>query len=162
MSEKTAKSGRPWTRILLVVSLGLNLAVAGVFLGARLSDDPPRKSDARASQDMSIGPYGRALSQEGRTAMREAFAARRSEFRKSRQQMRALGRDLIIAMQSEPFDLSAVEDILTQQGALQSAFQMEGRSLLLEHIGTMTSEQRAAFADRLEKGLDRGKRRERQ
>ena len=37
MTDKSVKSTKPWVKYLLVVSLGLNLAIAGLFIGAKVA-----------------------------------------------------------------------------------------------------------------------------
>ena len=66
MADKTPQASRPgrlW-KIVLVVSLALNLAVAGLVIGAaikgRFGDGPPR------SFDLGAGPISRALEPEER------------------------------------------------------------------------------------------------
>ncbi|MEM9583404.1 MAG: periplasmic heavy metal sensor [Pseudomonadota bacterium] len=158
MTETTPKPTPRWMRLLLVLSLGANLLVIGAFLGAKLSGGAPSGKAERGAHQMSLGPYGRALSKEDRAALRAAFSDRRPWFKQSRQQMREIGRELVAAMRMTPFDLAVVEQLLSKQSEMQSAFQAEGRGLLLERIEAMTPDQRAAFAEKLEKGLNKGRR----
>lgn len=158
MSNDNAKSGNRGMRLLLAASLGVNLLVAGIFAGAHFSGKPERSGAQRDHRSLPLGPYGRAFSKEDRAELRKAFGGRKDWFAKSRSQMRAFGQEMVTAMRAEPFDAGAVEDILNRQGALQTQFQTEGRTLLVDRITAMTADQRAAFAEKLEKGLKRGKR----
>ncbi|MDA8747638.1 periplasmic heavy metal sensor [Litoreibacter sp.] len=159
MSEDKAKSGRRWTRILLVISLGVNLLVLGMFAGAQFAGNPERSTGAkRGHSKLPIGPYGRAFSKEDRAELRKMFDARKPWFEQSRRQMRGFGQEMAEAVRSESFDAALISDILQRQSTVLSAFQAEGQNLLVDRITAMTPDQRAAFADRLEKGLKHGKR----
>lgn len=155
------RSGLPWVRIVLFTSLALNLLVVGAFVGSRLSqDDPSREVRSERNQiGANIGPYGRALSKEDRRALGRAFVARAGEFRENRQQMRALGSQVVEALRAEPYDRDLVADLLTRQIAISQQVQTRAQNLLLDRIDEMTPETRAAFADNLEEMLRRGKKR---
>ena len=58
-----------WMKIVLALSLALNLAVAGLALGAFLKDGPRRGMP----RDLSFGPFTEAFSADDRRALREAF-----------------------------------------------------------------------------------------
>jgi len=155
-SNPKQKSEKPWMRILLVASLGLNLAVAGMFVGAKLSGGDPSKWD-RGRDNAQLGPYGRAFTKEDRAALRQNMGAREGRFRTHRQNMRAAATALIETLRAEPFDIDAARAVLATQRSAQIALQDEGQDLMLNHLANMTPEARAAFADNLEKGLKRRK-----
>ena len=152
--RKTA--GTPWMRILLVISLGLNLAVLGMVIGAKMSGGDQRNWN-RGGEDARIGPYGRAFSKEDRAQLRRSFGAREKNFRAHRQNMRAAATALVETLRAEPFDIDAVRAVLATQRGAQIALQDEGQEVMLNHLANMTPEARAAFADNLEKGLKRRK-----
>lgn len=158
MSEEKSKSGSSKTRILLIVSLGVNLLVAGIVAGAFLSGGSEKRGATREHMNLPLGPYGRAFSKEDRAELRAAFEARRPWFEKSRRQMRGFGKEMAAAVRADPFEATVITDILARQSAVWGAFQAEGQKLFVERVSAMTPEQRSVFADKLEKGMNRGKR----
>ena len=67
-------------KIALAVSVALNLAVAGVVVGAWMKDGPSRGMP----RDLSFGPFSEALGPEDRRALRKALAERAPGFREAR------------------------------------------------------------------------------
>lgn len=161
--EQGSKYRLPWVRIVLFTSLALNLLIAGAFVGARFSERGPEGKPASVRDQIAgiVGPYGRALSQEDRRALGRSFVRNARELRGTRQEMRALGRQVVEALRAEPFDPASVRALLDQQIALSQGLQTKGRTLLVEQIEAMTPQARIAFADRLEAMLKRGPRRPR-
>lgn len=156
-APNSAPKPRNWLRILLVVSLGANLLIAGAFIGSSFSGKSGRERNPSAQ--MPVGPYGRAFSKEDRQALRQSFEARRDTFRENRTQMRAFGQQLAEAVRAEPFDGDVVRAILTEQRVLQLSMQEAGSEIMVERLEQMAPEARAAFAERLESGIKRFKQR---
>lgn len=143
-----------WMRILLVLSLALNLAGIGVVAGAVLghSKKPPRPLMVN---DLGFGPYTDALSAEDRDALRRAFVERAPDFRDLRKLMRADFERLLTILRAEPYDAAAAEAvILAQRDRAQRGFAL-GHELLMQRLAGMTPAERVAFADRLEQTLAR-------
>lgn len=141
-------------KIALALSVALNLGVAGLAAGAWLRDGP----HGGMPRDMSFGPFSEALDDADRKAIRRALLDRMGEFRGQRQAARAEFETLLSALRADPFEpaaltsaLSAIETRMTERLDL-------GRSLIETRLAAMSAEERAAFADRLEKGLRRGAR----
>ncbi|MBL9050119.1 MAG: periplasmic heavy metal sensor [Tabrizicola sp.] len=139
-------------KIALAISVALNLAVAGLVLGARLGDGPSRGMP----RDMSFGPFSEALSDSDRRALRRALMDRVGEFRTSREAARAEFETLLASLRAEPFDPEAMKSALAALEARNAERLELGRSLIETRLLEMTSEERQAFADRLERGLRRG------
>ncbi len=145
---------RRWMRWALGVSLALNLAVAGVVVGAVIRHDGPVPRD-RMVRDLGFGPFSDALSDADRKALRRAFFEQTPDFRKSREEIRADIASLLAVLRAEPFDASTLQDVISRQTARITDRQALGRTLILNRIQTMTPQERAAFADRLEEALSR-------
>lgn len=152
----TSKPSRLW-RAVLVISLGLNLLVAGLVVGA-LSRDHDRKPP-RGGFDFQSGPLGSALSREDRREIGRNMRERheRGDFgrnmRGERQRM-ALAIKEIVSV--EPFDQQALEAVLAEGREVGSRVQRAAHESLVDHIAAMTPEERAAFAERL--GQDKRRR----
>ncbi len=159
MAEPVTKSGkpRPWGRVVLVISLGLNLLVAGLVAGAMLNGH--RDRDGRPElRDLGFGPFVSALPREARPALAEALRRQEGSLRERRTAMRAGFDALLDALRAEPYDHDAVTAIMLAQQEEIFASQRLGRGLLLDYIEQMTPAARIAFADELRRGLRHWKR----
>lgn len=138
-------------KIALAVSVALNLAVAGLAVGAWLGDgrrDMPR--------DMSFGPFSEALDSSDRRAIRRALLDRMGEFRTARVQSREDFETLLETLRADPFDADAMKAALAAIETRNAQRLELGRSLIETRLIQMSDKDRRAFADRLEKGLRRG------
>lgn len=144
--------GRGW-KVLLTVSLSVNLLVIGLVLGAVIRHDrgfggPPSIRDGGNS------PLGRALSQEDRDAMRSelrAYAKDKPGHRPERK-FREFKAEMLGVLRVEPFDVTALQSVFDKFQQVQQSQQELGEQVLLARIAGMSPADRAAFADRLEKG----------
>ena len=80
-------SGR-WIRIALVISLAVNLLVLGVIGGAVFSGKRNDGRPAAQLNELGIGPYGRALTQEQRRDLRTTIRGNRAELRNTGRALR--------------------------------------------------------------------------
>ncbi|MCB1366950.1 MAG: periplasmic heavy metal sensor [Rhodobacteraceae bacterium] len=144
---------RNWTRIALIVSLALNLGVAGMIGGAMLRDGPERHG--RADRDISalgLRLYYRALGDDQQEALKADLANRRGSFRAGRETLKAHMSDLAAALTADPYDAGAVATVLQAQGVRVSDNIALGHKLLLDRFAAMAPEDRAAMAERLVAG----------
>ncbi|KMK68101.1 periplasmic heavy metal sensor [Puniceibacterium sp. IMCC21224] len=152
MTERT-DGRRRWVRIALVVSLALNLAVVAALAGLALRGGP--KMGNAASEREGGAPYARALEPEDRRVFGRMM---RDAFRKSGPERGAIAADYrsaVAALRAEPFDPVALEVVLIRQNTRAVERQQLGQGVLLAYITALTPEQRAAYADRLDVGIDR-------
>ena len=143
--EKTKKTG--WLlKLVLVISLGINLAIGGLALGVWAIDKPKRPQSPDAVAFLSF-----ALPKEHRDALREQLVSRRAELRANRAASNQLRRQMIEALQAEPFDIAVVEEILQRQRAQFLALGELAHSALLERIELLAPEERAIYVDALKR-----------
>ncbi|WP_128514189.1 periplasmic heavy metal sensor [Tabrizicola thermarum] len=140
-----------WLKPALIVSVALNLAVAGLVLGAWLRDGP----HGGMPRDISFGPFSDALNDQDRRALRKDLMERAGEFRSSRKATQAEFRELLTALRADPFDPAAVKSALAAIETRNVERLQLGRSLIETRLIEMSPEDRKAFADRLERGLRR-------
>ncbi len=161
MGELTTSRGM---RILLFVSLALNLLVVGVVAGIAVNGPPGPPGGGRGSsnQDPAL-PYTRALEEDQRRDLRRQL---RRDVMRDRQEMRALRDDIFAGYQealsvlrSSPYDSDALEAALVRQADHGAELRARGQALLGAYIAEMSAEERAAYADRLEAELSRATRR---
>lgn len=151
MAEQQSTSRpKPWVRALLVASLALNLAVAGLAAGWALRHGGDHAGHHPARLDMAGGPLTRALSDEDRRAigraMSEAWRARAGTGPDIGESFDAL----VVDLRSVPFDADRVAtQMRSQRDGFAARFEM-GQEVLLTHLAAMSDADRAAYADRLE------------
>ena len=147
-----------WARVLLFVSLALNLLIAGMVAGAIFRNSGDR-ADGVALRDMGFGFFGAALTTGDRRAIGREMANRSGELRANRAHVRDQMAQFLQALRAVPYDGDAV---LVLSGGLQSKLaerQQIGQDALLDRIAAMSDQQRAAYANRLERAMKRGPRR---
>lgn len=147
---ETRRMGRG-LRLLLVVSLGLNLLVLGVVGGAVFGEW--REPHRPIVRDLGFGPYAEALTHADRVALIRAFAKETGGFRAERQAARQTFGDLLGVLRTDPFDAGRMKVLMTQQEQRMSQRLALGQKLLIGRIEAMTPDERHAFADRLQEAL---------
>ena len=152
MAETTVKPRRIW-KIVLVISLALNLAVAGIVGGVLVSGHSSDKGPR--SFDLGVGPMARALRQDERQQIGRSLRNTRS-IRELNPRARVA--DMVAVLQAEPFDPDALQALMAAQDRRMNAVQVNARAAFLETVIAMTPERRAAFAAQVAEGLSRPRR----
>lgn len=147
MADVHTRPSRLW-RVVLVVSLALNLAVAGIIGGAMVSGRFGERPSPRI--DFAIGPVARALTDDERRAIgRDLRADRSLRGHDFRGQMAAVA----AALRADPYDPAVTLALLEEQADRLNQVQARARMAVLDRIAAMPPERRRAFADRLEQEL---------
>lgn len=138
-------------RIVLVVSLALNLAVAGLAAGVAL-----RGHDGRPPRgfDMTLGPIGQALAPQDRAAIRDTLRGRGDGAGLRFNRQKDLD-TLMAALTAEPFDAAALRSALATPVARITKLQTDAVAALADRIIAMTPDERASFAARVQSGRHR-------
>lgn len=146
---QTSPDTRRWMRILLVVSLAVNLAVVGVLAGWALRHTGDHRHHP-SRLDMAGGPLTRALSDADRREIGQRMRQVWRETRAGRPDM-GTGFDALVSdLRAVPFDPAQVARRLQQhREGFATRFAM-GQEVLLDHLAAMSDADRAAYADRLE------------
>ena len=146
-----ARPSRLW-RIVLVLSLALNLAVIGVVVGSaasgRWGDGPPR------SFDLGLGPIARALEPQERRAIGRKLREDRSlrDF-----DLRDRVNRVVAALQADPFEPDVLRALLAEQSERITAVQATAQEVVVEQITAMTPERRRAFGDQVLEEMSRAR-----
>lgn len=149
------KSGR-WLKPVLFFSLAANLLIVGLVAGAFLSPDGPRKKggdENRAVRGIIGAPFFQALPEKERRNMVREVMGNREKFQERRQVLVSRFENFLAALRSEEFDREEVGRLLGEQRQAAVRRQELGEVLLLDRISEMTTEERATYADELEKRL---------
>nr|WP_321508483.1 periplasmic heavy metal sensor [uncultured Celeribacter sp.] len=146
-----------WSRVVLVLSLALNLAVVGVVTGAvlRWNDGKDRVEMMRGARDFGFGPFVGALSEEDRRALGRSFFREAGDPRAARAAVGATFEAMVAQLKSEDFDAATFESLLQQQQSQFAEAQKIGARLVAQQIGQMSAEDRQAYAERLDEMLKR-------
>ncbi len=147
MADPTVPRQRPIWRIVLVLSLALNLAVVGLVAGFALRDGkngPPR------GVELSLGPIGQALTPDDRQAIMRSLRDNR-EVRAPRGDGARGGIEVVlVVLNTEPFDPDAFLESLKQPDTRQAKLREALREALTLRVTEMSPAERAAFRDRLQ------------
>lgn len=136
-------------KLLLFLSLAVNLLVAGLFVGAvvhHFSDRDGRPPHVHRPG----GPLTAALTREDRRAIGKAMRASMRESRQSRDEEYDA---IIAALKAVPYDAETVRDTVGRQLETIHSRAEQGTELLLERLDAMSDAERAVFAERLEEEL---------
>jgi uncharacterized membrane protein len=139
-------------RVALGLSLGVNLLVAGLAVGAWMHGPP----GLRDGKDLGFGPFDEAFRPEDRAGLRDAVRAKSGNLRDLR---RVMGEDLasvVAALRAEPFDPGALKAALATQAQHLSQRMAVGTEVIGTYLLALPEAERHAFADRIEHRL-RGK-----
>ncbi len=146
MNTAPAKSRIPiWFRIVLGLSLALNLAVVGVVAGAAWRHGG--KDRMRGPGHPGGAALYRALPPDERRAFRDDLRARHPDLHNPAQN----GQDaLIAALRARPFDPQALAAAMSAEAARREVWQRAVQQVWLERVTAMDDAARATFADRIE------------
>ncbi len=148
LKPNTSSKGPRWVRILLVMSLALNLAVIGTLAGTayRVKDrwatgkPPPPPS-------LSVTLY-RALDRETRHRLFQSAAGGHPNIRALREADRQA---LFATLQADPFEVDAVARVLDEQVQRQYQFREKLRQSWLDQVAGMSDDERAKLLERLQR-----------
>lgn len=154
MSETTAPTKRPGRllRVALVISIALNLAVAGLVVGSAVKFRGERPVPLR---DLGFGAFTDVMTKEQRARLRQAFFAQAPDFKDLRRQMQSDRSAVLDSLRAQPFDPAAFGHALAAMNARHAARTGYGEVLLRDLVTSMSNEERAAFVDRLQAEMER-------
>lgn len=148
------RPGAPlWMRVTLVISLALNLLIAGAVLGGiaghrgRVAAGMPR--------DAASAIYLGALPEEGRARLTEHFRRTAPPLSERRAAFRSELAATLELLRAEPFDAEAFAARISHQRSLMDERAQAGDALFVDLLARATPEERRAYADRLETMLRR-------
>lgn len=145
-----------WMRVLLGVSLALNLLVAGLAAGAALRHG--RAGGMHAAPHSLAGAMIRELPPQDRRALsalaRDDLARDGHGDRRARRRAEAAA--VTGALRAVPFDAAALRAVLDDQTRRRAAVQGELREFWLARVAAMSDAGRADYADRVEQAMRAG------
>ena len=142
-------------RWALIGSLGVNLAVAGLAIGAYVHDGPGGHGEM--VRDIGFGPYDDALRPEDRDVLKQTMRAKAAAVKETRADLSADATAVIAALRTNPFDPKALDAALAgQQDHLTARIKL-GNDTMRDFLTSLPQQERLDFADRLEHHLQHGR-----
>jgi len=153
---KPARNGASkGVKVVLFLSLAVNLLIVGVVSGAIFFHGPPDRDRAPELRDAGLGPLELVLNRSQREALKNELRDRTGDLRENRAAMRAdIGR-ILAALRAEPFDAAGFEAVLADQRRTVLERQVIGQQALIGLVVAATPAERHDMADRIERGLRR-------
>jgi uncharacterized membrane protein len=149
-TEKPAKM-KLWLRIVLAGSLALNLAVAGLAVGAMIRF----KDEARPRPGPNFGAMMfRELDRDTRRSLRQKAGGDHGSFH---DRQRAESKAVLTLLRADPFDPDALAGFFAAQAVTGHDFRTLVQSAWVNKVKTMSAEERAAYADELQDRLRKPK-----
>lgn len=144
-----------WWRVVLVVSLALNLLIAGLVVGVamRFRDAPPPRE--LAERDVGYGAFIAAFEGDDRRALGRAYRSEMPDRDELRLRYRTQIDEVLTALRSEPFDAARFQSALHQRQEELEHMQERGQVLLIGQLSGMDQAARLRYADKLEHILTR-------
>jgi uncharacterized membrane protein len=145
--DQRMKRNWNWTKTLLVVSLALNLAVAGIVAGSAFA----HKRGDRPEMGFGGGlrPYVASLPDSQRQHVRDRLLRNREAIRAARQELRQSEQAVRAAMTAAPFDANALNAAFAAQRSVYDGIAANGHHALVEVLAGMSDAERSQFIDRL-------------
>ena len=156
--DVTPKKRLPWSKIILVISLAVNLLIAGLVAGAFFGE---KRDRGPAMRDLGLGPFFQALSREDRRELGAKMREQSGSFQQNRAELREKFESFLAALHAEPFDRAEIERLIAEQRAHLTDRQAMGQKLLLDRLEEMSASERVQYAADLAKTFKRGPRRDR-
>ena len=142
--------GRILLRIVLGVSLALNLAVIGLAVGAGLR--MAGGSEARRPPPSVGAALYRAMPREDRQALRARMQTGGRAERDAQRQRDVAEARAILA--TEPFDPAALDALLKAEDRERQQWMDAAQAAWLARVEGMSAEERAAYVERLDRVMD--------
>ncbi len=139
-----------WMKVLLIASLSLNLAVAGVVGGRALHAWQVSKAVRAAGFDRRQARLLQMVPEERRDEVQAMLRARRAEIERARREMHEATLAFIEALRSEPFDPERVAAALARRQEASRRYWTINSQEVAEIARQLDARERAELARRLE------------
>ncbi len=141
---------RRWIKFALIISLGLNLGIAGVLIGTALRAPEARRSNVEAPEGVAM--LARAMPQSHQRELRESLRVQRDELQPDRQELKNLRENFVEALRAEPFDIDVVRQAFATQRRTLDQVTAAGHAAVIDQIAKMSAQERDLYIRRLLSG----------
>ncbi len=122
-----------WLVLALLVSLAVNLLIAGIFIGRKLEGPPGR---------IQLDWLMQELDTTTRDRLRGNLRDQMDSSRKERHLLRETQRDLHQSILTEPFDEQKVRDAMAEVRAASARLQQKMHDQMIKNLGELSAEER--------------------
>lgn len=145
---KPPRRGR-WIGILLLISLALNLLVAGFFIAHKLRPEKHRRITGPGYTQLIPRKFFFDVNPDRRAELVEAMRAHRKLFRGHRRELRGAAKLVADALEAEPFDQAALDAAL--QGFHGKSVELidEGGRIGASFYAMLTDQERKQLGKRI-------------
>jgi uncharacterized membrane protein len=129
-------TGRKGTAVVVaaIVSLCLNLLLAGFLIGGRWHD--------------GHGPFWKDLPEEARSTVKDVFSSHRTEFEGHRKDVQAARQKVADLLKADPIDKDQLNQALADLTQQSQAMQQFGQQVMVEIAQKLPPDLRRDMADR--------------
>lgn len=158
--DVNTKPTRSWMKYLLIVSLGLNLLVAGLAVGSYFA---PHHHKSGFHGGMGMRMLVGSLPDEKRSQLRDHFKENRSTKRANGKTIQRSMDDILQAIAAQPFDAIALQAAFDAQKEQSKSIAKDAQNTFVAIISAMSNDERRAYVKNLkERGERYRKRRKKQ
>lgn len=147
-----------WWSVLLVASLGINLAVGGVVAARFLWPERAERFTGGTYTQLLPRKFLRDLSEDRRKELVEALRGYRTRYRDSRRQMNDAAEKLAQALKSDPYDQSSVASAIRDFEGAGTGMMANGSAAALDLIAKLDARERVTLAERIAERVRRPRR----
>jgi uncharacterized membrane protein len=150
MTDENIKPKKSWMKYLLIVSLGLNLAIAGLVIGAKMGGHGgPRGGHAKYAGGTGMHVLMRSLPDSKRGEVRKYFHEKRDKIRANGDAMRNSLISISTAISARPFDENALTTAFAEQRTHITAVTQDAQKSFVAIIAGMSDDERAEYVENM-------------
>ncbi len=156
--EEVKYKTQMWVKILLLISLCLNMIIVGLAIGAAYkwaTFGPVPIHQYFGS--VGLGGFSGSFGEGDRNQLRLKLADRKGNFEKHLRNSKQEFENLITILSSDGFNKNSLDEHFANQRLLWLERMEAAHSLLSTHIAEMTPEERVVLAEKLQRGFSHGK-----
>lgn len=147
MADEHVKPKKSWMKYLLIVSLGLNLLVVGLAIGAKMGGHGPKDRHFKGGAGMHL--LMGSLPDSKRGEVRKYFRANRDKMRATGDAMRASLDTIGTAISAKPFNADILNSAFEDQRTHITAVTQDAQKAFVAIIAGMTDAERAEFVENM-------------
>lgn len=148
MTETPITKAPRWMKIVLPISLAINVGIAGVVGGTMLR--APDIARDRIEAPEGVATLARAMPIAFQRELRAILRDQRTEMRPEREALSTLGRRFIVTLNEDPFEVGKVEVIFQDHRELLTDMTEVAHDAIIQQIILMKPEDRARYTERLQ------------
>jgi uncharacterized membrane protein len=146
MADENIKPTRPLMKYLLIASLGLNLVIAGLVVGAKMGGHGDHKrGSAKYAGGAGMHLLMKSLPDSKRGEVRKYFHEKRGKMRANGDAMRNSLTAISTAISAQPFDENALTEAFTEQRTHITAVAQDAQKSFVAIIAGMTDDEREEY-----------------